>query len=139
MKKKVLICLLIVVVFSLTGCNGKYKFDVYDAVGYTSLRKSIAESVVYGGSIMPEKHFKQLSDAVKKSNSKNEWFDNDSIFIGVTKDTSDYDITMLCNDYYCATFTVKNDLGDYYLIDYTFLPRTDEKGYEFFVQPVDEE
>lgn len=124
--KQIAFLILISSIFVLTGCssNKKYKLTIEENVAWTGLRLAIAQSNLSGSSTtLTTKHIELLKNMTKKFNKNREWFsatDSSYIMYGKSKDTSEFQITSLCSEDYCATFKVKEEDNSYYLIDYNF-------------------
>ena len=136
--KRIILLLIVCTIFILTGCssNKKYKLTLEEAVAWTNLRLAIAESNLDGGSTtLTTKHIELLKDMTKKFNDNREWFsetDSRYIMYGKSKDTSEQEITSLCSKDYCATFKIKKENNDYYLLEYTF-DEAEELGSELWI------
>lgn len=128
MKKKVLSALLIIVmILGVTGC-GKHALTQDEEIAWTTLRLAIAEARVSGQKVdLTEEHINTLKNMAKTTGK--EWFsDLGGYFQGKIMDTDQYEVTMICDDGYCATFKVEAS-GGFHLADYTF-EKSDEVGYD---------
>lgn len=129
MKKNFLIIICVITVIVLAGCSRKHKFNDQESVAYTSLRYAIAQSTYRGLAQLDREYLDILQKAVKKFDTNSDWFDDYyGPFYGVSKDTDNKRIDYICNEDYCAKFTVKEEDFDYYLMDYAFI-ENDIDGY----------
>ena len=127
MKKKILSMVLIgIMTLGLTGC-GNPELSSDEQVAWYTLRLAIAEARLSGQKTdLTQEHIKQLENMAKSTGK--DWFsDLDGYFTGKEMDTDKYEITMICDDGYCATFKVEAS-GGLHLVDYTF-EKSDEVGY----------
>ena len=126
------ILLIIVTLLCLTGCESRYKLDPNESVAYARLNLAVASSAYDGSGSMPKEDLNCLKELVKKFDSNNEWFSELSKFYGRTADTDEKKITYLCDDNYCAKFTVEEKDDSYYLLDYSF-ESSNDKGYKIYI------
>lgn len=124
MKKKLLtIALLIILIFTITGCtNKKYQLDDDERIAYTTLRVASAKSAYDESGEIDKDSLELLKRAVQKLNKNNKWFENyNEEFFIKSEDTNEYRIDYICNKNNCAKLTIKlEDILDFYLIDYSF-------------------
>ena len=134
MKKTLYLCSLVLFILFFSGCSASTtKFDSSEAVAYTSLRLAISKSKTGNSGEISKTYLDKLKNIIKKANNNNQWFENyEGNFYGITKDTSDYQIDFICNENYCAKFTVKNTKENYYLEDYSF-ETNNENGYNILI------
>lgn len=131
MKKWIISMLTLTILFCTVGCSNSKKLD---AVAYTTLRLAISKSAVDGSGEISVEYLDKLKSTVKELNKDNNWFsDYSGNFYGLNKDTDSKRIDYICNNDYCAKFTVElKGANDYYLIDYSF-ENNNEKGYTIHI------
>ena len=130
MKKKILFILvpLLVTLLFILGflyfLGRDYKLDTDETEAYMSLRLAIAKSDLTGKISLTEEQFKILDNLTKKSNDtwfSGDWFSkNQKFYYGEIIDTSKEQVTTISNFEYAATFKVKENNGEYTLIEYNF-------------------
>lgn len=134
MKKKTLIIGITLILVLICGVtiyivNKKYQLKGEEVTAYTQLRLAIAQSNNAKIGEISSKDLNNLKNAVKKFKNNAAWFsDYYGSFYGISKDTSKHRIDYLCDEDYCAKFTIEYT-AHYYLVDYSFEPITnDNKG-----------
>ena len=136
MKKIICILFIGIMLLGATGCEKKYELSTTEALAWTRLRLAIAESVANGGSTtLTRDNVLTLKSLAKKYNEDSEWFSKSYLGYagyGKTMDTDKNEISTLCDENYCATFTVENKDGNYYLVNYSF-ERSVEKTHEIWI------
>lgn len=133
MKKKILIGIGVVVIlfFLFIMIMGKpYKeFSMEQAVAWSTLKVSLAQSNYDGGGKIKESTLNQLKELTDGKG----WFgDYDTIYVE-EKNTDKYEIITIYNGKYAATFTTQPKALTYKLIDYKFEP-SDKKAQKILVE-----